>query len=104
MTDKAKALKPAPVERGVMPHGGEQMSKETRRCEWCGEIANGKCRCPAEIEIERLRTAIVSMRPMLDKKRLAWKKHADYLDAVLGHNVELTGGASAPSSDRRERG
>ena len=31
---------------------------ETRRCEWCREIAQGACGCAAEVEIERLREAL----------------------------------------------
>lgn len=31
------------------------MSEQTRRCEWCGEIAQGECGCAAETEIARLR-------------------------------------------------
>lgn len=34
------------------------MSAETRRCDWCRSIARGKCGCPAEVEIERLRAAV----------------------------------------------
>jgi hypothetical protein len=30
-------------------------SEQTRRCEWCGEIAQGECGCAAETEIARLR-------------------------------------------------
>ena len=30
---------------------------QTRRCEWCGDIAQGHCGCPAEAEIERLKVA-----------------------------------------------
>jgi plasmid stabilization system protein ParE len=29
-------------------------SEQTRRCEWCGEIAQGECGCAAETEIARL--------------------------------------------------
>lgn len=31
------------------------LSEQTRRCEWCGEIAQGECGCAAETEIARLR-------------------------------------------------
>lgn len=40
------------------------MSKETRRCEWCGDIAQGACGCPAEVEIERLRSEVERLQPM----------------------------------------
>ena len=43
-------------------------------------------------EIERLRAALAAMRPMLDKRRIAWKKHADYLDSVLGPNGRVEPG------------
>ena len=33
------------------------MSNETRRCEWCGDITQGPCGCPAETEIDRMRQA-----------------------------------------------
>jgi hypothetical protein len=33
-------------------------SEQTRRCEWCGEIAQGECGCAAETEIARLRDAL----------------------------------------------
>ena len=74
------------------------MNSETRRCQWCGEITINECGCDAEIEIDRLRAAIASMRPMLDKRRIAWKKHSDYLDAVLGHNVQIEGRAAFGAS------
>jgi len=45
----------------------------------------------AVAEIERLRAALAAMRPMLDKRRIAWKKHADYINSVLGPNEKLTG-------------
>lgn len=37
------------------------MNKEIRRCEWCGDIAQGTCGCQAETEIERLRAALVPL-------------------------------------------
>jgi hypothetical protein len=36
-------------------------SEQTRRCEWCGEIAQGKCGCEAETEIARLREALMEV-------------------------------------------
>jgi hypothetical protein len=33
-------------------------SEQTRRCEWCGEIAQNECGCEAETEIARLREAL----------------------------------------------
>ena len=38
------------------------MSNETRRCEWCGDIAQGLCGCPAEIEIAQLRADNATFR------------------------------------------
>ena len=37
------------------------MGKQTGRCEWCGDIAQGKRGCPAEVEIERLRAALTAV-------------------------------------------
>jgi hypothetical protein len=34
-----------------------KMSNETRRCEWCGDISQGACDCPANAQIERLHAA-----------------------------------------------
>ena len=55
--------------RGIVPEVQEKLNDEL-----CSEN-------------ERLRTALAAMRPMLDKRRIAWKKHAEYLDSVLGPNV-----------------
>lgn len=33
-------------------------SEETRRCNWCGDIATGDCGCDAEVEIKRLRSLL----------------------------------------------
>ena len=44
-------------ERSVITETCRQ-SEQTRRCEWCGEIAQGECGCAAETEIARLREAL----------------------------------------------
>lgn len=60
------------------------MITETRRCEWCGEIAQGKCGCEAETEIARLRE---------DAERYRWLRsyRGTSIDDVYMHggNEEL---------------
>jgi hypothetical protein len=56
-------------------------SEQTRRCEWCGEIAQGECGCAAETEITRLRE---------DAERYRWLRpriigfDADFCENGLG--------------------
>ena len=60
------------------------MITETRRCEWCGEIAQGECGCAAETEIARLRE---------DAERYRWLRsyRGTSIDDVYMHggNEEL---------------
>ena len=60
------------------------MITETRRCEWCGEIAQGECGCAAETEIARLRE---------DAERYLWLRsyRGTSIDDVYMHggNEEL---------------
>ena len=40
------------------------MGEQIGRCEWCGDIKQGSCGCPAEAEIEKLRAALTRMDRM----------------------------------------
>jgi hypothetical protein len=67
------------------------MSEQTRRCEWCGEIAQGKCGCAAETEIARLREDAERYRWLRDDKRgrmlsvssLNWTGNPELSDAAI---------------------
>ena len=47
-----------PLVRRLMEDREVMAMAETRRCEWCREIAHGACGCAAEVEIQRLREAL----------------------------------------------
>ena len=42
-------------------------TNETRRCEWCGDIAQGECGCTAEAEIARLTAEVAELDALRDK-------------------------------------
>ena len=55
--------------------------------------------------VEELENRMATLREMWERNSLgAWADDADTLAKLMTPNVELTGGALAPSSDRRERG
>ena len=71
---------------------------QTRRCDWCGDIAQGICGCPAEIEIDLLRAALAVERERCAKvcKTLASEADGDIgfrdgcyecADGIRGPNV-----------------
>lgn len=67
------------------------LSEQTRRCEWCGEIAQGECGCAAETEIARLREDAARYCWLRDDKRgrmlsvssLDWTGNPELSDAAI---------------------
>lgn len=62
-----------------MARGAPQVT----RCEWCGEYTRKPCQCPAEVEIDRLRAALISAQGGFALAYDAATKHLN--DEVLLH-------------------
>jgi hypothetical protein len=59
----------ARLRENVAPVISSRASEQTRRCDWCGEIAQGECGCAAETEIARLRE---------DAARYCWLRQGEH--------------------------